>query len=384
MRSAWIEAERVGEVRRAARDWKKAGVIGESTLAAIETEFPYPRIELARAWRVLVLVLVSVAILGIQLGIFGFDARGSARYFVYAAVLAAATEVLRGSRLAGTGSDAATSFWTVVNLLIGVGVLFDAKEATLVSAVACVAFAVACWRWGFAIYGAFAAAAGFLFLARSPYGRLGWAIAGALLCIVSARLAGRARLTPSRRRAFAGVFVVSALAVYGAVNLYSRDERLVEAIGLFAEPRRFVAPPSGARSLFAAATALLPVLFLAWGIRARRRLALDTGALLAALSVLTLHYYFRFGSIPITVFGLALIGFALWLNRLLTRAPDGEVSGFTASPLLSADSGAIAPAAALVAAGAAPASPGLPHRDDDPFSPGGGRYGGGGASGTFD
>ncbi|HVE65777.1 MAG TPA: hypothetical protein VNC59_04275, partial [Thermoanaerobaculia bacterium] len=229
--------------------------------------------------------------------------------------------------------------------------------------------------------GAFAAAAGFVFLARAPQGRLGWAVAGAFLCIVSARLTGRASLSPSRRRAFAGVFVVSALAAYGAVNLYSRDERLVEAIGRFAEPRHFLAPPSGARSLFAVATVLLPALFLAWGFRARRRLVFDTGALLAALSLLTLHFYFRFGSIPITLFGLAVIGLALWLNRLLARAPGGEVRGFTASPLLSAESDGTAPAAALVAAGAAPASP---SRDEDPFSPGGGRYGGGGASGTFE
>ena len=330
---------------------------------------------------VLVFVLVWVAIVGVQLGVFGFDARGSARYFVYAAILAGVTEVLRGSRLGGTGSDAAASFWAVVNLLIGVGVLFDAEEATLISAVACVAFAVACGRWGFALYGAFAAAAGFVFLARAPQGRLGWAIVGAFLCIASARLARRASLSPSRRRAFAGVFVVSALAVYGAVNLYSRDERLVEAIGLFAEPRRFLAPLSGARPLFAVATALLPALLLAWGFRARRRLVFDTGALLAALSVLTLHYYFRFASIPITVFGLALIGLALWLNRLLVRAPGGEVRGFTASPLLSAESGATAPAAALVAAEAMPASP---PREEEPFSAGGGRYGGGGASGTFE
>lgn len=384
MRSAWVQAERVEEVRRAARDWKKAGAIDDATLAAIEAEFPHSRVELARAWKVLIFVFVSVAIVGIQAAVFGFDTRGSGPFYFYAVILAAVTEALRGSRLAGTGSEAATSFWAITNLLIAVGVLFDSEEATRMSAVACVAFAAASWRWGFALYGAFAAVAGFLFLARFPYGRLGWAIAGALLCGASTRLAERASFAPSRRRAFAGVFVVSALAVYGAVNLYSRDSRLVEAIGLFAEPRRITAPVSGARPLFAAATAVLPLLFLVWGIRARRRLILDTGVVLAALSFLTLQYYVRFGSIPITLFGLALIGLALWLNRLLARAPGGEVRRFTASPILSAESGALAPTAALVAAGAAPAAPGSPHRDEDPFSPGGGRYGGGGASGTFD
>jgi hypothetical protein len=381
MRSAWVRAERAAEVRGAARDWRKAGAIDEATLAAIEAEFPSTRVELARAWKVLIFVLVSAAVFGIQFAIFDFDTRGSGRFFLYAAILAAVTEVLRGSRIAGTGSDAATSFWAVVNLIIALGLLVDSEEVTVPSAVAAVGFAAACWRWGFSLYGAFAAAAGFVFLARAPYGRIGWALVGTLLCGLSAALSNRRVLTPSLRRAFAGVFVVSALALYGAVNLYSRDERLVEAIGLSLSAGRFTAPASGARPLFVVATALLPLLFIAWGLRSRRRLILDTGALLAALSILTLHYSYRFDSIPITLFGLALIGLALWLNRLLARAPGQELRGFTASPMLSAESEGLAPAAALLAASASPASP---PREDTPFSPGGGRYGGGGASGTFE
>jgi hypothetical protein len=258
----------------------------------------------------------------------------------------------------------------------------DRVALTTTLAVTAVAFAVACWRWGFALYGAFAAAAGFVFLARFPYGRLGWAVVGALLCALSARLAERARLSPSRRRAFAGVFVVSAVALYGAVNLYSRDTGLVETIGSFLASGTVARPAAGIRPLFAVATALLPILFILWGVRARRRFVLDTGALLAALSVLTLYYYFRFGSVAIIAFGLALIGLALWLNQLLARAPGGEVRGFTASPLLSAESEALAPAAALAAAASA-AAPVSAHPSETDFSGGGGKYGGGGATGTF-
>jgi hypothetical protein len=132
--------------------------------------------------------------------------------------------------------------------------------------------------------------------------------------------------------------------------------------------------------VFAVATAFVPILFLFWGVRARRRLVLDTGALLAALSLLTLQNSVRFGPVAITAFGLALIGFALWLNRLLARFAGEEVRGFTASPLLSAESETLAPAAALAAAAASPISPPQP---DTGFSPGGGRSGGGGATGTF-
>ena len=387
MRSAWIAAERAAEVREAARDWKQAGAIDAATLAAIEAEFPGPRLELARAWRVLIFVLVSVAILGVQFAVFGFDERGSGRFFVYAAILAGATELLRGSRLSGTGSDAATSFWAVVNLIVAFAVLLEPEKGrgalTATLAVAGVAFAAACWRWGFALYGAFAAVAGFFFLARFAFGRLGWTVVGAALCALSAWLAERSRLAPSRRRAFAGVFVVSALALYAAINLYCYEERLVERVWSRTAAARMPAATTGARFAFAAATALVPILFVLWGVRARRRLVLDTGALLAALSFLTLYHYVHFGSLPITSFGLGLIGVALWLNRRLTRSPGEEARGFTASPLLSAESEALAPAAALAAAAAtaAPISP--PPRSEDDFSPGGGRYGGGGATGTF-
>jgi hypothetical protein len=384
MRSAWVDTERAAEVREAARDWKQTGAIDAAALGAIEAEFPVPRLELARAWKVLIFVLVSVAILGVQLAVFGFDEKGSGRFFVYAAILAGVTELLRGSRLSGTGSDSATSFWAVVNLVTGFAVLLEPERGrgalTTTLAVAGVAFAAACWRWGFSLYGAFAAAAGFFFLACFPFGRLAWAVLGAALCVLSLWLAERPRRAPSRRRAFAGVFVASALAFYAAINLYCYEERLLERVWSRTAAARMPAAASGARFAFAAATALVPILLILWGVRTRRRLVLDTGALFAALSFLTLYHYVRFGSLPITAFGLALIGVALWLNRRLTRPPGEEARGFTASPLLSAEFEALAPAAALAAAAAAPISP---PRSDADFSPGGGRYGGGGATGSF-
>ena len=382
MRSARADAERASEVRDAARDWKQAGAIDAATLAAIEAEFPERRLELARAWNVLIFVLVSAAILGVQVAVFGFHAKSSGRFFVYAAILAAVTEVLRGSRLSGTGSDAATSFWAVVNLIVGFALLLEGPEPPLTATIAAagMAFAAACWRWGFALYGGFAAVFGFLFLARFPYGRLGWVIVGAALCPLCEWLADRSGLLPSRRRAFADVFVVSALALYGGINLYSRDERLVERLRSSPAAEHVTRAATVLRPAFAVATALVPILFLLWGVRARRRLVLDTGALIAALSFLTLQNSIRFGSVAITAFGLALIGFALWLNRLLARSPGEEVRGFTASPLLSAESDTLPPAAALAAAAASPIAP---HQPDTGFSPGGGRSGGGGATGTF-
>lgn len=386
MRAAWIDAERAAEVRNAARDWKQAGAIDAAALAAIETEFPHQRLELARPWKVMIFLFVSVAILGVQLGVFGFENLHWGRFFVYATLLAVATEVLRGSRLAGTGSDAATSFWAVMNLIVGFGVLIDLgqtdTEVTATLAVAALAFALACWRWGFWVYAAFASFAGFVFLARFPSGRLMWIGVGVALAALSVWLADRPHLGPSRRRAFAGVFVVAALALYAAINLYSRDERLVERTRSWVAAQRLTEAQTGPRPLFAAATAVVPIVFIVWGLLARRRLVLDTGAGLAALSLLTLYYYFRFGSVAITLFGLVLIGVALWLNRRLARAPGEEIRGFTASPRLCIESEATGPASALVAAAAAATAISEPQPERG-FSPGGGRSGGGGATGTI-
>jgi hypothetical protein len=385
VRAAWVEDARTAEVRNAARDWKKAGAIDPPTLEAVEAEFPVSHVELAKAWKVLIFVLVSVAVLGVQVGVFGFNPKGSGTFFVFAVILAAATEILRGSRLSGTGSDAATSFWAVNYLTLAFAILLEAgKTASAITAtigVVAIAWALASWRWGFGIYGGFAAGAGFLFLARYPFGRVAWGFVGAALCVVSAGLVTQRRLTSCRRRAFAGVFAVSALALYGAINLYSLDRRMVELLGLGTPRWGPGALPAAVRLASAVATAVVPIFFIVWGLRARRRLVLDTGAILAAFSVLTLEYYVRFGSVAITAFGLALIGLALWLNRRLRLAPGGEIRGFSASPLLSADSGALSPAAALAAAATVPVA--THPSDDADFSAGGGKYGGGGASGEF-
>ena len=79
--------------------------------------------------------------------------------------------------------------------------------------------------------------------------------------------------------------------------------------------------------------------------------------------------------------GAALILGALWLNRRLRLAPDGERAGFTAAALSSSGKTGNLTVAAVVA-GMAPGAQPDPARQGD-FSGGGGRFGGGGASGEF-
>ncbi len=303
---------------------------------------------LHRAWRVLVFVLATVAILALFWTFFGRSRGLLVSGLISAAALALATELLRSSRLSGTGADAATSFWALVFLLFGVQTLFsdtlnlageDALTAGLAAAAA--AGALAAWRWGFWFEAGIGAAALYFLLGRWPGGRAAWIAVGALATVLTYRRLDRASLSPAHRRGLAAVFVVSAAALYAALNLYSYDEQLVEKIRfpLFSGQQPAASPAAVFRPLCALATAALPALWLAWGIRARRTLLLAIGIVATALSVATLRHYVPIGPwwAFLTACGAVLVGAALWIHRRLRDAPGAAWRGLTGSPL---DSGA--------------------------------------------
>jgi hypothetical protein len=392
MRRAWADLSRVEEVRDSARGWKSAGAIDETTLGAIEAAYPDPRVRLHGFWRVLVFVLVSV----IVNALYFFVQSGSSLFvlsLVFGALLAGATEALRGSRYSGTGADAATSFWTVTYLLVAAGdALFrghgmrEQAAITAMIAVGVLVGAIAACRWGFWLYAACAAAAAFALIARAPYGRLSWILLGAAaMALLRPRLDTPA-LPPDLRRCAAAVFAVAGAAIYAAVNLFSVDQRLVEMIqghGAGFEPS--AAPPSSSwRLLSKVATALLPVIYLAWGVRARRRILLALGLLTAALSAATLRYYVHLAPIweVLAVCGAILIGAAIAIQRALRRRPRGEWRGLTAEPLYERERDGISPLAALAAHAAGGAHPATA-RERGGLTTGGGEYGGGGATGSY-
>lgn len=391
MIAARTDAARRAEVRSIARAWHDAGAIDAATLERIEATYPDDRPRMARAWRVLVFVIVTVAANALFFAVATLSHResGAAPWLVFAVVLAAATELLlHRSRIGENGSAAATSFWAVTYAIVGCALAGQGDSArewetaiTVALLFGTLLFAAACWRWGFAAYGIFSAIAFFLLLARFPPGRLAWLVAGAALLVVAPRLQARGSLAPPHRRAAAGVLVVAAAAVYAAVNRYSLDQHSIEAMrrggGTFPEPS------PGVAALSAAATAVLPLLLILWGLRSRRSLVLDVGAVSAALSLVTLRYYVHLAPLWILLVGAggALVLAALGLGRWLRRAPGEERGGFTARRLFS-DSRSGLETAAVVAAFAPDAAP-APAKEPGAFTPGGGRYGGGGASGEF-
>lgn len=390
MSPARAAGERNLEVRKAARAWRRAGAIDGPTLERIDAAHPDDGPAVSIAWKVLVFVIVTVAI-NAAFGFFVVVTNSGDRtggWLLFAAILAAAAEALsRTPRVGDNGSAAAASFWAMVYAVAGIAFSLDRGHAgaeTVITAsllAAAVLFGVACWRWGFAAYGIFSALALFLLLARFSGGRAAWFLFGAVLLAVAPRLQDRAALAPSHRGAAGGVFIVAAAALYASVNRYSLDEHLVESMREHGTTPS--APSPALAALSALATAALPVLLIAWGLRSRRTLALDAGLVAAALSLVTLRYYVHLAPLWILLSGAgaALILAALGLNRWLRGAPAQERGGFTARPLFTPSRSALE-TVAVVAAFAPDAAPAQP-REPGGFTPGGGRYGGGGAGGEF-
>ena len=131
------------------------------------------------------------------------------------------------------------------------------------------------------------------------------------------------------------LLVVGVGAVYTALNVYSLDVRFIEGFVKFAPVR--TEPPRWLFVLAAVATAVMPVTILAWALKSRRTVLLDTGIVLAALSLVTLRQYVHVARlwVVLTASGASLIVLALAVERALRRSPDGERGGFTADALFS-------------------------------------------------
>lgn len=392
MRGEWVAAERVEEVRAAAEGWKRAGTVDSGTFEEISRRYPEPRPLPSPLWRALVLVFVSLALL-LLLGAFAFGVRGSTGaitvvLFLFAAASLVAAEAQENApRLALRGGAGATSFWGIVFFLIGVFLFLEetlkVRERggmTLLLLAALAAYALAAWRWGSPVFGVLGAISFFLVLARAPSGRLLWVAMGIAMTLVFARVLDRPSWAPSHRACAAALVASGLLGVYAALNLYAFDHRLVE--NLRGAGLDFPGPRVQERIGAIVGTAVLPVAILWWGVRSRWTFVLDTGIVVAALSLITLRHYVHIAAtwLVLTLAGAALVLLALALNRWLSRGPEEERGGFTAEPLFADEARLRAlELVPVVAAHAPEARPPV----EPGFQGGGGSFGGGGAGGSF-
>lgn len=391
MRAEAAEAQRRFEVREAARGWHRAGAIGEATRAAIETAYPDDRARLGPVFRVLVFGFAVVAVNAFfgLLGLFmaeAFARSGGALLVLFGLVLVGATELQLGSlRRTQGGTEAATAFLGLCYLLGGLlwlvesARLGEAAWINLALVLVVAPCAAAAYRWGYTLFAAAAAFGLFPLLARGAWGRLTWVVVPVVFAPVLLRAGDSVRLPPSHRRSCQAVAVVSLVFLYLAVHVGSWDLGLVEDLAGHGHALR---ETTSGRPLFAVATALVPVLTLVWGIGAHRRLLINLGLVGLLASIVTLRVYVHVAPLwaALLLGGASALGLALALRRYLDAGPEHERHGFTAEPLFADPErrGALE-----VAASVARLSPAARPIERPGFEGGGGRSGGGGATGTF-
>jgi hypothetical protein len=283
------------------------------------------------------------------------------------------------------GTESATALVGLAYVLGGAGLLmYDARlgERSLLSwffAMATLAFAAAAWRWGMRVCAALAGISLFLLLTQGPVPRLLW-IAISSMSIPPLMAAGEyPRLPPAHRRSAQAVLGLALVALYAAFHLRSWDAGLIESMTSGAHGLR----DSPLRPLAIAGTAVIPLAAIAFGVVTRRRLFLDVGFALGIVSLVTLRYYVHFAPLwaVLTAGGGAAIAAALALRRFLASGIGGDRGGLTAEPLFEdpAKHRLLEVTAALAASPAAKVTA----NDDRSLAPGGGRFGGGGASGEY-
>jgi hypothetical protein len=387
-------ADRAAAVRAAARSWRRAGIIDDAALAAVESGFPDDRVRAGPVFRVLLFLFTVVAASGLlgflAMGLGGHDQALATLAAVAGAALLALTELQVGAlRRRQGGTEAATSLLGIglllaaaAWLLLGARRLEVAEGVPVLCALAAALAGAAAWRWGYPLYAALGTAAALVALAHLPAGRAVWIALALATAPALLRLSESPRLPPAHRSSAMAVLLVALGGLYLAVHVGSWDERIVERIG---GRDRGPASPHGTLPwwLAMAATALVPILVLAAGLRRRRLPLLLAGTVAAVASLATFQHYLRLEPawLVLTGGGALWIAVVLGLWRYLDSGPAGERGGFTAAPLLT---DARRQAALEVGVAVLTLRPeARAAGDEHPFEGGGGRSGGAGATGEF-
>jgi len=384
-------ADRNEATRSAATSWRRAGAIDDRALAAIEKAYPDERQGVGPVFRVLLFLFTLISVSGA----FGFftalnDAIRAQKVLpvlllLFGAGLIVATEFqITQMKRARGGVEAATSLAGIGFLAGFVFWICDSSNLKLDHSFAAMLLAAtlllagAAWRWGYPLYAGAAMAAFLWSLVAFPGARLVWIVVPLLMAPVLTRLSESPRLPPSHRDSCAFTLGVALAGLYVAVHLGSLDSHLLE------DWRRGWLPSSAIlRGLSMAATALVPAIYLAIGLRSRRYVFLLLGLGTAVASLVTLRYYVHLAPlwVLLTLSGAALVAAVLALRHYLDSGPGKERHGYTAEPLFE-EMGR----RRMLEAGAAVVSlspEARPVHEEPKFAGRGGSFGGGGSSSEF-
>jgi hypothetical protein len=392
VRADVAEADRRQEVREAARGWERAGAIVKATRATIDAAYPDDRARLGPVFRILVFGFTSVVVSAL-FGVFGVFLGAALQHagwlllLLFGALLVGAAELQIGPlRRRQGGTETATAFLGLAYLAGGFlwlvfGEMHLGEDVSINLGLILVAsvLGAAAYRWGYTVFALASGAALFLLLARGPLGRLLWIVVPVVVAPVLLRAGDSPWLAPAHRRSCQALAALSLVFLYLAVHVGSWDVGVVEMLTGHWHGQR---SGGGFRPVLVVATALVPVLTLLWGIGTRRRLLINLGlvGLLASIATLRVYVHVMPAWLALLVGGGVALGLALALRRHLDSGAGHERSGFTAEPLFTDPDrrGALE-----VVAGVMSLSPAARPMEKPGFQGGGGRSGGGGATGEF-
>ncbi|QXE91267.1 hypothetical protein [Geomonas subterranea] len=395
------KGERRVAVVEEARRWQEAGIITPEQAAAVAERYRpelvrvnvFIRILLALFTTVVVAALVALPAVMFNVKEDGF----TVLCLIFAPLCAwvADHELIAGRRLYRCGAEEALLLLAVGMLALAVAIPAHhwghsaERLAWLAAHVIILAGAVMLTvRYGYALaaFGAMLALAGLPFhladvlLWQSPgLSRLVLLLLlGAAAIWAQLRLTGRNSLPRGYVWSLESMRLAAWTGIYLDVNLFAHRLLWREWLGWI--PGEWQLPWSD--PLCALLTAILPVAALAMGIGRRDRALLWFGVVSSILSIITLKYYIHFGHLAeeLTAAGLLLAGLAFGLLRWLRAGSKRCRGAFTAEPLLEPrlyglDAEALAAIQPLTPAANVPQAKG--------FQPGGGTFGGGGASGSY-
>ncbi len=383
-------ADRRQSVREAGLEWFRAGWIDENACKSIAEMYPDDRVRVGPVFRILFFVLTLAAIMGAAVALYSLiDHDKTAAVLALAGGLACwviTNHLIDIKKRRQGGMEAAFSLAAIINLMIGVTILFlefhafriyDHTAVILLLLLFALICGTAAWVWGYWPYMALSAALLFCAVITLPAGRLLWIVLLAAVYPWLVRGCDSGQMPPALRKCSAAFLAVSIVALYEAVNVWILDRHVALFYFGIRTPELFP------RWLSIGLTATLPAVVLGIGIAKRRRLFLVLGFGLALLSFVTLRMYVHVAP-PWVILGGAgstLLVAAGALRRFLESGTNEERAGFTAEALTERPE---KHRAIEILASVATMTPDSSSAPDKPqFRGGGGEFGGGGASGKF-
>lgn len=370
--------------------WKRSGVITDSQLQLIEEAHPHTlyqpslwlRILLFLATLLGLLALFGIIALGIDNANGDFEAVFRLSFLIVGTLCLVLLEVDTFKNKFHYKSG-----FTEALLFSGIGALFsgiffdDGGEYTI--AFAFIVIGLVLWLRYINLLGNLMILSGVSFLIFQLLYELGPSFQASIPFVFLILFSGIYLITSSYEsrlawyyqqsiRLLKGVLLVL---IYLSVNYFVVRELSSEMMGLSLEQGEDIP----LAFLFYAFTVLIPIGYLAYGIKNKRILFIRTGVGLLFASVITYKYYYSSGhpEISLTVAGIILTGITVWvLNKL--KQP---INGFTREKLLTQD-GLNAHTESVIISSTMGGMQDRPEVENPPKM-GGGQFGGGGAGSEF-